>query len=66
MFLQVLIALVLPPVAVLSEVGMTKHFWINLLCACFFWVPAIIHAIWIVTRPEMMERRLNNPNNPDG
>ena len=49
MFLQILLALIVPPAAVLWKVGFTKHFFINLVCALFLWVPAIIHAVWVIT-----------------
>lgn len=47
-FLQIVLALFLPPLAVVWKVGFTKHFWINLICAIFLWVPAILHALWVV------------------
>lgn len=46
--LQLVLSVLLPPLAVIWKVGFTKHFWINLVCAIFFWIPAIIHAIWVV------------------
>jgi uncharacterized membrane protein YqaE (UPF0057 family) len=46
--IKIIIALFLPPVAVLLEVGLGKHFWINLILVLLFFVPAVIHAIYIV------------------
>jgi uncharacterized membrane protein YqaE (UPF0057 family) len=46
--LKIILAIFLPPVAAFMQVGPTKHFVINLILCLFFWVPAIIHALWLV------------------
>jgi uncharacterized membrane protein YqaE (UPF0057 family) len=46
--IRIIIAFFLPPLAVFLEVGLTKHFWINLILLIFFFVPAAIHAVYIV------------------
>jgi uncharacterized membrane protein YqaE (UPF0057 family) len=46
--IKIIIAVFLPPIAVLLEVGLGKHFWINLVLVFFFFIPAVIHAIYIV------------------
>ena len=46
--LMVLLAVLLPPVAVFLRVGIGKHFWINLILCIFFWVPGIVHALIVV------------------
>ncbi len=48
--LRIIIALFLPPLAAFLTVGIGLHFWLNLLLCCFFWVPGIIHALWLVLR----------------
>lgn len=45
---KIILAIVLPPVAAFMQVGLTKHFWINLILTLCFAVPGIIHALWLV------------------
>ncbi|GGB27093.1 YqaE/Pmp3 family membrane protein [Tistrella bauzanensis] len=47
---RIIVAVILPPLGVLLEVGLTKHFWINILLTLLGWLPGIIHAVWIITR----------------
>ncbi len=46
----ILLALFLPPVAVFIKEGIGKHLIINIVLCILFWVPAIVHAIWVATR----------------
>ncbi|CAN0482191.1 unnamed protein product [Discosporangium mesarthrocarpum] len=46
--LKILIAVILPPLGVLLEVGLGKHFWINLILTLFGYIPGIIHAVYII------------------
>ncbi len=46
--LMVLLAVLLPPVAVFLKVGLTKHFWINIILCLLFAVPGMIHALILV------------------
>ncbi len=48
--LRIILAIFLPPLGVFLQVGMGKHFWINLLLTLFFWVPGQIHAIYIILK----------------
>lgn len=49
--LLVIIAILLPPLAVfLKRNGISNDFWINLILCLFFWLPAIIHALWVVLK----------------
>ena len=45
---KILLALFLPPVAAAVQVGATKHLWINLILCVLFYLPAVIHALWLV------------------
>ncbi len=45
---KIFIAIIFPPLAVLFEVGLGKHFWINLVLLIFGFLPASIHAVYIV------------------
>ncbi len=44
----VILALVMPPIAVLLKVGLTTQFWVNLLLTIMGYVPGQIHAVWVV------------------
>ena len=47
---QIILALLIPPVAAFLTVGIGLHFWLNILLSIFFWVPGMIHAIWLVLK----------------
>jgi uncharacterized membrane protein YqaE (UPF0057 family) len=46
--LKIILAVILPPLGVFVEVGLTKHFWINILLTILGFVPGIIHAVYII------------------
>jgi uncharacterized membrane protein YqaE (UPF0057 family) len=43
--LKIILAILLPPVGVFAEVGLTTQFWINLILTILGYVPGIIHAL---------------------
>jgi len=45
---EILIAFLLPPLAVFMRVGFKAHFWVNILFTIFGWIPGIIHALWVL------------------
>ncbi|MSU89068.1 YqaE/Pmp3 family membrane protein [Rhodobacteraceae bacterium 2CG4] len=49
---RIIIAIILPPLGVLLEVGLGKHFWINILLTILGYVPGIVHAVYIIARDE--------------
>lgn len=46
----VILAIFLPPIAVLLKSGVGKDLLINILLCLLIYVPGIIHAIWVVTK----------------
>jgi len=48
--LKILLAILLPPVGVLLEVGLGLHFWLNIVLTLFGYIPGIIHAVYIILR----------------
>jgi uncharacterized membrane protein YqaE (UPF0057 family) len=46
----IIIAVLLPPLAVSLKNGAGRDLLINILLCLLFYVPAIIHAIWLVTK----------------
>ena len=47
-FLRILLSIFLPPLGVALEVGLTKHFWINVILTLFGYLPGLIHAVYII------------------
>lgn len=47
-FIEVLIALFLPPLAVALRSGLGLQLLINILLCLLFWVPGIVHAVYVV------------------
>lgn len=47
---RILLAIFLPPVAVVITVGIGLQFFLNILLTLLGGVPGMVHAIWIITR----------------
>lgn len=45
---KIILCLILPPAAAYMQVGLTNHFWINLVLSLLFWFPGVVHALWLV------------------
>lgn len=45
---KILLAVLLPPLGVLLEVGLTAQFWINVLLTLLGFLPGVIHAVYII------------------
>lgn len=48
--LRILIAILLPPLAVFLKVGIGKHFWINIVLTLLGYIPGIVHAVWVIAK----------------
>jgi len=46
----IILAILLPPIAVFLKSGVGKDLLINILLCLLIYVPGIIHAIWVVTK----------------
>lgn len=46
--LKIILAIILPPLGVLLEVGFGLHFWLNILLTLLGFIPGIIHAVYII------------------
>ncbi|MEQ8316613.1 MAG: YqaE/Pmp3 family membrane protein [Phycisphaerales bacterium] len=46
--IKIILAIFLPPVAALLQVGVGLHFWLNILLTILGWLPGQIHAIWLI------------------
>ncbi len=47
---RVVLSILLPPLGVALEVGLTRHFWLNLLLTLLGYIPGLVHAVWIIAR----------------
>lgn len=45
---RIILAILLPPVGVFMQVGLTLHFWLNILLTLLGYIPGIIHALWVI------------------
>ncbi len=48
--LRIVLAIFLPPVAAFLTVGIRLHFWLNLILTLLFFIPGVIHALWLVVK----------------
>ncbi len=48
--IRILFAVLLPPLGVFFQVGIGKHFWINILLTLCGYLPGIIHAVYIIAK----------------
>lgn len=48
--LKIIAAILLPPVGVFLQVGIGKHFWLNILLTILGYIPGIVHAIWVIAK----------------
>lgn len=47
---RMVLAVLLPPLGVFSQVGFRGQFWLNVVLALLGYVPGIIHAVWVIVR----------------
>jgi len=48
--IKIIFAILLPPLGVFMEVGLGKHFWINIILTLLGYIPGIVHAVWVIAR----------------
>ncbi|MFC3032046.1 YqaE/Pmp3 family membrane protein [Pseudoalteromonas fenneropenaei] len=46
----IILAILLPPIAVLLKHGVGKDLIINIILCFIVWIPGVIHAVWLVTK----------------
>ncbi len=47
---KIICSIILPPLGVFLEVGITKHFWINIILTLLGIIPGIVHAVWVIAK----------------
>lgn len=45
---KILLAIFFPPVAAYLQVGLSTHFWLNVLLTIFAILPGSVHALWLI------------------
>jgi uncharacterized membrane protein YqaE (UPF0057 family) len=55
-FIRILLAIILPPLGVFLQVGLGKHFWINILLTLLGYIPGIVHAVYIIAKVGPKDR----------
>jgi uncharacterized membrane protein YqaE (UPF0057 family) len=48
--LLVILAILLPPLAVFLKTNSAKTTILSLLLCLFFWIPGVIYALWVVLK----------------
>ena len=48
--IRIILSIILPPLGVFLQVGISAHFWINILLTLLGYFPGLIHAIYIIAK----------------
>lgn len=48
--LEIVLAIILPPLPVALRFGLSGKFWLNVLLTLIGWVPGVIHAFIVLNR----------------
>ncbi|WP_306115535.1 MULTISPECIES: YqaE/Pmp3 family membrane protein [unclassified Roseovarius] len=48
--IRIILSVIIPPLGVFLQVGLGKHFWINVLLTLLGYIPGLVHAVYIVAR----------------
>jgi uncharacterized membrane protein YqaE (UPF0057 family) len=48
--IRILFSILLPPVGVFLQVGIGKHFWLNIVLTILGYIPGIVHAVYIIAK----------------
>ena len=49
---NLILAIILPPVGAFLQVGATKHLWINIVLTLLGYVPGVLHGVWLVVTDQ--------------
>ncbi|MCG8686617.1 MAG: YqaE/Pmp3 family membrane protein [Desulfobacterales bacterium] len=50
--LKIIVAILLPPLGVFLQVGIGKHFWLNILLTIILYLPGVVHAVWVIAKKK--------------
>ncbi|AZQ83604.1 YqaE/Pmp3 family membrane protein [Colwellia sp. Arc7-635] len=48
--IHIILAILLPPIAVFLKSGVGKDLIINIILCLIFFVPGVLHALWLITK----------------
>lgn len=48
--IHIILAILLPPVAVFLKSGVGKDLIINIVLSLIFFIPGVLHALWLITK----------------
>ena len=48
--IRVILSILLPPLGVFLQVGLTGQFFLNILLTLLGYIPGIVHAVWIIAK----------------
>lgn len=48
--IRILVAILLPPLGVALETGISKSFWINVVLTILGYLPGVIHAVYVIAK----------------
>lgn len=46
--IRLIVSLIIPPLGVFLQVGLSGHFWLNVLLTLLGYIPGIIHAAYVI------------------
>jgi uncharacterized membrane protein YqaE (UPF0057 family) len=46
--IKIILAIFIPPIAAFMQVGLSLHFWLNIVLCLLGGLPGVIHALWLV------------------
>jgi len=50
--LKIVLAIFLPPVAAFLQVGLSLHFFLNIVLTLLGGLPGMVHALWLVVKKK--------------
>lgn len=48
--IRLILAIFIPPLGVLLQVGLGLHFWLNILLTLLGYFPGLIHALYVILK----------------
>ncbi|MEQ9124874.1 MAG: YqaE/Pmp3 family membrane protein [Alphaproteobacteria bacterium] len=48
--IRIILTVLLPPLGVFLQVGIGKHFWINILLTLLGYIPGVVHGVWVIAK----------------
>ena len=48
--IRIILSIILPPLGVFLQVGLTGQFFLNILLTLLGYIPGIVHAVWIIAK----------------